>query len=357
MGIDLDQNDLPPSVVPQGARDERFIELFDLSLKIDPEYLRQRLKATAILTKWDESLDDLNLEDEVDQLGQVLQEKYRYDVKLLRLKEENPQEQIMNTLRESIRTALMDSYETVIIYYGGHGRQGSLGQLYLVPRLRDPDGQPPIRVDWEPVEKLLRAADLNVLIILDCCYPGSRADRRFPRNNEQDRTSSLKTKRKFQVLCACEASKQTLANSVDHLVTFTSALTKAFELLASCPIFTSTQLLQTLFHVPKFPSNQFPELWNGGSQLEPDITLGPSLVQKDVKTEDQDQETYFDLRFHVTNQPNIVQLQGLASMLKEISEQGIFSPKSIEWKGFNTTQKDHEGACIPNLLNDLCEDS
>ncbi|KAL7923101.1 hypothetical protein ACQKWADRAFT_291217 [Trichoderma austrokoningii] len=193
-------------------------------------------------------------------------------------------------------------------------------------------------VEWESVEKKLKNADLDVLVILDCCYAGSRVDRRF----RQGKSAGIipPEGRKFELLCAAEASKETLGRSNDIMIAFSEALTEALKQLSTASIFTTSQLLQMIVSIPKFLDNQFPSQWKDTERS--DITLG-SLLALDadgggVEAVEAAKDTHFDLRFHFANRPSESQLQSLVERLRSMSEEGVFTAKRIEWEGFGTAK-------------------
>ncbi|KAM3548124.1 hypothetical protein ARSEF4850_009595 [Beauveria asiatica] len=122
---------LKSSGVADHAQDQRLQELFDLSINLDHEHLPDRFKTATIMIKWVERLDDLGLSDEVKALNNVWQDEYGYSIQLLELDDQEPQNQIVDTLDKFINKASDDDVKTVIVHYGGHGDVGPLGQLIL----------------------------------------------------------------------------------------------------------------------------------------------------------------------------------------------------------------------------------
>lgn len=122
---------LKSSAVPDRAQDQRLQELFDLCIDLDRKHFPDHLRTAIILIKWAQRLDDLNLSGEIEELSNVWRNEYGYPIELLELDDQEPQKQIVDTLAKFTKKASEDNIRTVVVYYGGHGGAGPLGQLIL----------------------------------------------------------------------------------------------------------------------------------------------------------------------------------------------------------------------------------
>lgn len=120
------------------TRNERLQELFDLALnvEVDQEHLRNQSKTAALLVKWDKTWDNLSLDAEISAFELVLKTRLGYEVEKVELQEkdtegQDPQQQLDKTLKRFIEERKTEC-KTLIVYYGGHGTSGYLGELLLV---------------------------------------------------------------------------------------------------------------------------------------------------------------------------------------------------------------------------------
>jgi len=134
-----------------------------------------------------------------------------------------------------------------VVYYAGHGRAGSQGQLLLSGSLTR-DGEPAgenASIDWTDVESALKTTKADVLVVFDCCCAGLLLCR------PPEARGRCHSKRKFLYVAACRAEQRTASAGPQS---FNSAMIRALGLLAADQFgFTVRRLVRTLMSYESFP--------------------------------------------------------------------------------------------------------
>ncbi|EKG22379.1 hypothetical protein MPH_00276 [Macrophomina phaseolina MS6] len=175
-------------------------------------------KVSVLIIKWEEQLDQLQVDAEVQALREVFEVDFAYETRVLALGPKNPQMQLLNGVTGFIvekdgRNNLM------IIYYAGHGVfHKNRGLLELSPSNEEQTlGLIANKVFWNEAEKfLVRDAASDVLSIMDCCYSSNLV------------RSSGTTNRAFEMLSASGMDRVT---EEPGETSFTTALVKSLRKL------------------------------------------------------------------------------------------------------------------------------
>jgi hypothetical protein len=147
-------------------------------------------------------------------------------------------------------------------------------------------------IAWHSAENNIASTDSDVLLIFDCCHAGSLCR---PYRSSRGRC--------FEFLAACTADQKTRKPGPDS---FTSALIWALEQLAAKPFFNSSELQHMVTKAPKFPKNQFPQLFDRFDPSPEHISIAPLTTQNKCGSEtaqyreelDLSKGEYLDLRFY-----------------------------------------------------------
>lgn len=220
---------------------------------IDPRYYSASTdyqKVAVLMLSWEEPVDDLKVQQEVNDLKDVFENIYRFHVTLKEIRKTNgktAQAQVNAIVatwvleHDAIRTLLL-------VYFAGHGRPTTQGgELELNPHRWSPDDAQAWlnRVVWNYSENNLRGNQSDVLEIFDCCYAGTLGVR-------------FSVTQAFEYIAACGADDTTARPGKES---FTAALIWALkELAQGGGRFTTTRLLERVRSAPDFPSDQEPVL-------------------------------------------------------------------------------------------------
>jgi len=167
--------------------------------------------AAVLLLSWTDNKDDMGVQREVDDLAEVFDEQFNYEVEKICLK---PKKQ--NHMKRDRGTNLqIDVYYEVskflkhhdgpntllVVYYAGHGKPGASNEhLELRSNDASPNHDEALQqyntVVWNKTEAVLKEAMADVLEIFDCCYAGNLGLSRSP-------------ERTFEYLAATEHDKLT----------------------------------------------------------------------------------------------------------------------------------------------------
>ena len=134
-------------------------------------------KVCVLLLSWEPAFDDLEVQDEVNELGKVFKEIYNFDVESKHImKDQNKKAQVqINKIVANWVDEKDAPKRLFIVYFAGHGRPGSTeGDLQIMGKTRPNDN---VRahldmVIWNRTEQFLQDTHADVLQIFDCCYAG-----------------------------------------------------------------------------------------------------------------------------------------------------------------------------------------
>ncbi|KAH6689939.1 hypothetical protein BKA61DRAFT_585139 [Leptodontidium sp. MPI-SDFR-AT-0119] len=122
-------------------------------------------KVDVLLVRWED--DDLNVQTEIDDLGYIFEDQYRYEVEKYQIPSRQPDRalkvRVLDFLKEN------DSEDSLLIfYYAGHARRNpqSNGTPLWVAN-RQPTSA---RLAASGTQSLLEEADADVLLLYDCCH-------------------------------------------------------------------------------------------------------------------------------------------------------------------------------------------
>jgi hypothetical protein len=218
----------------------------------------------------------------------------------------------------------------LVVYYAGHGRAGSEGQLMLAGNLTH-DGENTgenASIHWGNVETTLGRTRADVLVIFDCCcaglllcQPPELRGYRLPR-------------RKFLYVAACRAEQRTPSAGP---ASFTSAMIWTLEKLADGSGFTVRRLVRTLMSYGHFPrdtqeavvfESRFGavdgDIWLASSLGKGDAA-GSSQVERGSAHETHPAAEVLDLRFHFAESVTGAVVEDTAQALKTFlrTEKGL----------------------------------
>ena len=171
------------------VRDLEYQKLWDRVLD-DREHIRSRRlspykQVGALLLCWDQSCSDMATEMEVEGLKAVFETRFGYNTTVEHL---NAQSKKRAQAQLNSKVAMFvenhdDPDTLLIIYYAGHGARGGDGDLYLhglvstlskdvlftkcYRALQDNTRRCKDKINWNIAEKLLEAAEADVLEIFD----------------------------------------------------------------------------------------------------------------------------------------------------------------------------------------------
>ncbi|KAF2807252.1 uncharacterized protein BDZ99DRAFT_500500 [Mytilinidion resinicola] len=242
-------------------------ELFDKHIKVSQKPVCHD-KTAVLLLSWDPKLDDLGVQKEVKNLGEVFQKAYNFTISSSHIKGHNPQASVNRLLSEFVDDHGHE-HSLLIVYYAGHGWSDEHGQFKIGPRRRN---KILVRDDivWKQAEEILKPALSDVLVIFDCCEAGALAHQ------------SRSPHRTFEYLGACKEG-QTTRKPGDR--SFTSALILALKELATRATFSTLELLDKILEAPEFPKfEQEPVLFVRDAPTRKHIDIQP--LTKDALTKE-----------------------------------------------------------------------
>ncbi|MCJ1389542.1 hypothetical protein MMC18_002399 [Xylographa bjoerkii] len=141
--------------------------------------------ATVLLLSWTDNKDDMGVQKEVDELAEVFDELFNYEVEKVCLK---PKKQ-NHMKREREVSRFLKRYDgpntLLVVYYAGRGRPGALNEhLELRSNEASPSHDEALQqyntVVWNKTEAVLKEAVADVFEVFDCCYAGSLGLSRSP---------------------------------------------------------------------------------------------------------------------------------------------------------------------------------
>jgi hypothetical protein len=124
-------------LILENARNERLRQLWDVVMG-DEDLIPQSPNNAALLTlSWIPEMDDLQTAGEVDGLAKAFKDHLNYKIieRILLDDQSSAQEQATVAIHNFIRRNSM-SRTLLVVYYAGHGRMDSDGNLKLTPSLR-----------------------------------------------------------------------------------------------------------------------------------------------------------------------------------------------------------------------------
>ncbi|KAH7025353.1 hypothetical protein B0J12DRAFT_585300, partial [Macrophomina phaseolina] len=274
-------------------------------------------KVSVLIIKWEEQLDQLQVDAEVQALREVFEVDFAYETRVLALGPKNPQMQLLNGVTGFIvekdgRNNLM------IIYYAGHGvfhkNQQTLGLIAN-------------KVFWNEAEKfLVRDAASDVLSIMDCCYSSNLV------------RSSGTTNRAFEMLSASGMDRVT---EEPGETSFTTALVKSLRKLvlyfSGCS-FSTRDLVED---IQKQRVTNPPALWRRITGSNRHIQLHPFGSQKslDQPPVPRNHCGLLTLRFELLqNELSREHIQELATLLPKTFDYCKLPLRHIQWLDFTSNQ-------------------
>ncbi|KAA8573481.1 hypothetical protein EYC84_005066 [Monilinia fructicola] len=190
-------------------------------------------------------------------------------------------------------------------------------------------------VVWNSAENNIRHTRSDVLVIFDCCNAGEM--------NRNVRGSDF-TRRAFEYIAATSQGSTTKKPGPES---FTSALIWALKYMIKHKPgrrFSTTELVNKIYHAPKLPEDQAPRLIEGSPiGCLRKIVLGPldekSLtgVSNGINMEriNETNDT-LSVRFVFTKTINKRMIQDLSKDLSNLIGQGDFGASTILWDGINS---------------------
>ncbi|EPE06644.1 zinc c2h2 finger domain containing protein [Ophiostoma piceae UAMH 11346] len=121
-------------------------------------------QVSALLLKWD---DDLPAAAEVSSLEHILHDRYNFRTERWGIPSvPNPMAKLSNKITDFLDSQV-DADHLLIIYYIGHGHNGSDNQLYWACNAHEDSP----KLKWEGVRCVLEEATSDILVLLDSCVP------------------------------------------------------------------------------------------------------------------------------------------------------------------------------------------
>jgi hypothetical protein len=215
----------------------------------------------------------------------------------------------------------------LVVYYAGHGRAGSNGQLLLAGSIA-PESEAAgenASIDWTDVEIMLRKTKADVLVIFDCCCAGLLLCR-------PPELGGRRARRKFLYVAACRAKQRTPSAG---LQSFTSVMIWALgELAAGGSGFTVRRLVRTLMSYEHFPRGQEAVVFESRfGTVEGDIWLAPSMGKDVAGSSQMEMDSahgtptvdVLNLRFHFAESLTEAVVEDTALAVKEFlrTERGL----------------------------------
>ncbi|KAL8952485.1 MAG: hypothetical protein Q9222_001588 [Ikaeria aurantiellina] len=289
-------------------------------------------KVSVLLISWAVPFDDLNTMDEVNSLEKVLGERYNYNIRNIRLKNEAgklPQAQVNKQIADFVYDEDGPS-SLLLVYYAGHGTPGHRpGQLELAGN-RNPTVDVLDTVVWNLAEAALQQTQADVLEIFDCCYAGDLFGR----------SRGFGT-RCFEFLGATSSGNTT---KIPGPSSFTRGLIWALDRLAKeSGRFTTTTLANKIKEALHFPPKQVPVLYERNDVSSPRRIVIAPLLQGEgmskidpVETDDsisQHAWGFLDIRFSLEQLPRRNDVENFAKNLKMMMQTTDLKVQNVKWAG------------------------
>ncbi|KAF2849079.1 hypothetical protein T440DRAFT_490636 [Plenodomus tracheiphilus IPT5] len=267
------------------------------------------LDVHVLMVKWEDSIDNLKVREEVDQLASVFRNTFLFGVTEVQLGPTRSQHQ----LDRDIAAWLFDHdgpNNLLIVYYAGHGVYDKATKaLEICP---DNIGTHP-SVSWSRSEKpFIETVQADVFLIMDCCYASDML------------RSVAEVGRTFEMLAASQIGQPTPQPGENS---FTNSLIRILEELAvdsAQTHFTTYDLSQKM----QKERDEQPALWRRLAGSERHIRLGRlKPVDKRPKTRDE-RPTYarfLHLGFALGNEAfDKMQIEALTKELPRLFQQARY---------------------------------
>lgn len=149
---------------------EKFVDDLNTGLRNTfPRSTAPYKRSHVLLISWEE--DDLGTVSEIDELGALFRDQYRFTTEHFKIPTEDAEDQLEEKLVIARNQHAKES-DLLIIYYGGHGildEQGrSIWKAWERKEGKSTYTSP--RADWSTLEPSLDKAKGDVALILDCCH-------------------------------------------------------------------------------------------------------------------------------------------------------------------------------------------
>ena len=186
----------------------------------------------AIIVSWSD--DDMDIYDELVDLKNAFGSLNFSYYQMYFIPSQNPFDSLLKELQEHKQKA-HDEDSLLIVYYAGHGRLLTNRRLHLKATL---DSDHP-SIDWTSMQATLEYAEIDVLVILDCCHASAAAS-----SFEQDYEYDTEPRKRLEILAGCGFDAVTREPG---RYSFTKALTAELKARSKCErIFSVAQLFQYL---------------------------------------------------------------------------------------------------------------
>ncbi|KAM0801987.1 hypothetical protein BDR22DRAFT_846057 [Usnea florida] len=214
-------------------------------------------RINVLLLSWKECCDNLKISEEIDRLQDVLENMVHYEIQRRYLCRHDPRSvQVqLNYIVSGFVSVCFGPNALFIVYYGGHAKPANRSLDLLMHTGMSSTTEDQVR--YTSIERMLKCAQTDSLVILDCCHAGHAVLPAVETPTETAEESEVFI-RKFERLGACGPRDIT---ATPGKRSFTTAFIHAFaNLLKTMPEgrFTISNLLSAIKDSRDFDNEKHP---------------------------------------------------------------------------------------------------
>ncbi|PVH82323.1 hypothetical protein DL98DRAFT_586663 [Cadophora sp. DSE1049] len=186
----------------------------------------------AIIVSWSD--DDMDIYDELVDLKNAFASLNFTHIQMFFIPSQNPFDSLLKEIQEQKLKASVEN-SLMVVYYGGHGHLSTNRRLHItaIRESKHPS------IDWTSMQATLEGAEIDVLLILDCCHASAAAS-----SFEQDYEDDPEPRKRLEILAGCGFDSVT--REVGRY-SFTKALTAELKARSKRErVFSVAQLFQSL---------------------------------------------------------------------------------------------------------------